>query len=141
MVKNNVFTAIRHGCYDLKYHLVVLIKLQNKVMDDEVKDRLSELSYMIFEERWKCTILSFDVKDNSVHILFEASPQVQLSKLINNYKTITSRLLRKEFCDRLNESGDVSSFWEQSYLILTDSRYAKRMIAYYMEMQQKAGKC
>lgn len=139
-MENNVFTAIRHGCYDLKYHLVVLVKLQNKVLDDEIKDRLTELSYKIIEERCKCTILSFEIKDNSVHILFEASPQVQLSKLINNYKTITSRLLRKEFRDRLNESGDVSSFWEQSYLIITDSRYAKRIIAYYIEMQEKAGK-
>lgn len=139
-MENNVFTAIRHGCYDLKYHLVVLVKLQNKVLDDEIKDRLTELSYKIIEERCKCTILSFEIKDNSVHILFEASPQVQLSKLINNYKTITSRLLRKEFRDRLNESGDVSSFWEQSYLILTDSQYAEQIIAYYIEMQEKAGK-
>lgn len=139
-MENNVFTAIRHGCYDLKYHLVVLVKLQNKVLDGEIKDRLTELSYKIIEERCKCTILSFEINDNSVHILFEASPQVQLSKLINNYKTITSRLLRKEFRDRLNESGDVSSFWEQSYLIITDSRYAKQIIAYYIEMQEKAGK-
>ena len=139
-MENNVFTAIRHGCYDLKYHLVVLVKLQNKVLDDEIKDRLTELSYKIIEERCKCTILSFEIKDNSVHILFEASPQVQLSKLINNYKTITSRLLRKEFRDRLNESGDVSSFWERSYLILTDSQYAEQIIAYYIEMQKKAGK-
>lgn len=38
-----------------------------------------------------------------IHILFESSPQVQLSKLVNNFKTVSARLIRKEFKDQVDK--------------------------------------
>lgn len=133
-MKNNVYKVNRHSCYDLKYHLVVLSRVQGDALNGEIKSRLTELSYKLIEKHWKCTILSFDIKGNFVHILFEAPPHVQLSKLINNYKTVTSRILRKEFCNELGAFYDAASFWESSYLIVTDSQYAKSMIEYYLNI-------
>lgn len=69
----------RHSCYYLKYHLVIVIKYGHPVLGiDKIKNRLLELSYRLIE------------KDlDHVHILFFATPQVQLSKLFNNYKNVT----------------------------------------------------
>ena len=46
-------------------------------------------------------LLSVDTDKDHIHILFEAPPQVQLSALVNNFETVSSMLLRKEFAEVL----------------------------------------
>ncbi|NEW59745.1 hypothetical protein GSY74_00475 [Sulfurovum sp. bin170] len=45
--------------------------------------------------------LCYNCSQNYLHIAFESSPQIQLSKLINNFKTVSSRYIRKEFKEYL----------------------------------------
>lgn len=53
------------------------------------------------EEYWECEIHEVNTDSDHIHVLFEAKPQVQLSKLVNNYKRVTSWHLRKEFAEEL----------------------------------------
>ena len=46
----------RHSCYDLEYHLVVVTKYRHPVIDGAFKDRLTELTYRIFEENFQCYV-------------------------------------------------------------------------------------
>ena len=55
-------------------------------------------SRSVTESDWNCRILEINTDRDHVHILFEAPPQVQPSKITNSYKTVTSRLLRKDVC-------------------------------------------
>ena len=87
----------RHSCYDLKYHLVVVTKYRHPVIDGAFKDRLTELTYRIFEENFQCYVNEINTDKDHIHILFEAPPQMTLSSLVCSYKTVTARLLRKEF--------------------------------------------
>ena len=87
----------RHSIYKLQYHLVVVTKYRHPVLTGELANRLIQISREVIEGDWKCRILKINTDKDHVHLLFEASPQTQLSKLVNNYKTVTSRLLRKEF--------------------------------------------
>ena len=61
-----------------------------------IKVYLLDQTKTIFDS-WHCTIKAVNTDLDHIHILFEAPPQVQLSKLANNYKTVTSRLIRKNF--------------------------------------------
>ena len=70
-----------------------------------------------------------------IHILFEAPPHVQLSKLINNYKTVTSRLIRKEFQEFLKPYYWKPYFWSDSYFICTVSDRTENMIRQYIQNQ------
>ena len=97
MSKYDNYHKNRHAVYLLQYHLVVVTKYRHPVIDGDVKDRLISLSHEIIEEHWKGEILEINTDHDHIHIQFEISPQTQLSKLINNYKTVTSRLIRKEF--------------------------------------------
>ena len=72
-----------------------------------------------------------------IHIMFEAPPQVQLSKLINNYKTVTSRILRKEFAEELSPYYWKPYFWSNSYFICTVSDRSHDIVQQYIRTQDK----
>ena len=93
--ENVEYKRNRHSCYLLQYHLVVVTKYRHPVIIGELKNKLLELTNRIFTENWNCVILQANTDKDHIHILFDAPPQVQLSRLINNYKTVTSRLIRK----------------------------------------------
>ena len=61
-----------------------------------------------------------EIKDKkSVEINFQAPPQVQLSILVNNLKTVSSRLIRKEFKEYLDDCGMTKHLWDMKYYIYT----------------------
>ena len=125
----------RHAVYLLQYHLVVVTKYRHKVINNELKDRLIEISYSIIESDWKSKIISINTDEDHIHILFETSPQTQLSKLINNYKTVTSRLIRKEFSKQLEQYYWKTYFWSDTYFISSVSDTSEAMIKRYIEKQ------
>lgn len=86
----------RHSCYSLKYHLVVVTKYRHKCITKEMLIRMKEL---ISEqlERWGAELIEMNGEEDHIHLLFEAPPQVELAKLINSMKSVTSRMIRKSF--------------------------------------------
>lgn len=127
----------RHAVYLLQYHLVVVTKYRYPVIDGDVKDRLISLSHEIIEEHWKGEILEINTDHDHIHILFEISPQTQLSKLINNYKTVTSRLIRKEFSEELRPYYEKPYFWSDTYFISSVSDTSRKTIEQYIQAQGK----
>lgn len=99
----------RHSCYDLLYHLVVVTKYRHPVIEGDLAQRLTELSHRILEENYPCSIQAINTDKDHIHIMFDAPPQVQLSSMVNNYKTVTARLLRKEFASQLDANFCITS--------------------------------
>ena len=131
----NYYYTNRHAVYLLQYHLVVVTKYRHKVISNDLKDRLIKISYIIIENDWKSKIISINTDEDHIHILFETSPQTQLSKLINNYKTVTSRLIRKEFSKQLEQYYWKPYFWSDTYFISSVSDTSEAMIKRYIEKQ------
>lgn len=132
---NNDYRKNRHSCYMLEYHLVVVTKYRHPVIAGRLKGRLLELSKFVIEECWGCRISTINTDMDHIHILFEAAPQVQLSKLVNNFKTVTSRRLRKEFVDELAPYYWKPYFWSDSYFICTVSDRTHAMVERYIHDQ------
>ena len=128
----------RHSCYMLEYHLVVVTKYRHPVLTGKIKDRLLEITKQILNEQWKCKITKVDTDADHIHIMFEAPPQVQLSKLVNNFKTVSSRRLRKEFEAELAPFYWKPYFWSDSYFVCTVSDRTHEMVAHYIEEQGKS---
>lgn len=127
----------RHSCYLLEYHMVIVTKYRYPTLVGTLRERLLELTHTIIEENWGCQILEVNTDRDHIHIMFEAQPQVQLSKLVNNYKTVTSRLLRKEFAEELRVWYWKPYFWSMSYFIATVSERSKTAVQEYIRNQQK----
>ncbi|MDX8418881.1 IS200/IS605 family transposase [Stecheria sp. CLA-KB-P133] len=127
----------RHAIYKLQYNLVVVTKYRHPVLTGELSNRLIQISHKVIEDDWKCQILEINTDKDHVNLLFEASPQTQLSKLVNNYKTVTSRLLRKEFSSALEKYDWNDPFWSDSYFLSTVSDATEEAIRIYIQEQGK----
>ena len=134
MDNSSLYRKNRHACYLLQYHLVVVTKYRHPVIVEPLRSRLVQISEEVFSG-WKCPILEINTEADHIHILFEAPPQVQLSKLINNYKTVSSRLIRKEFNPFLSDYYWKPYFWSESYFICTVSEKSAVIIQYYIRNQ------
>ena len=105
-----------HSAFMLHYHLIMCIKYRNKVIDDKISNRLKEIfekiapSYNIMLEEW-------NHDTNHVHILFRGQPNTEISKLINAYKSASSRLIKKEF-PQIRNSLWKEMFWSQDFCLL-----------------------
>ncbi|WP_368262814.1 IS200/IS605 family transposase [Clostridium disporicum] len=125
----------RHSCYSLKYHLVVVTKYRHKVINKAILNSLIEISKNIFEEKWGCEIIEINGEQDHLHLLFEAPPQVQLSSLINNYKTVSSRLIRKAYKEEIEKYYWKPYFWSRSYLLLSSGGAQIEVIKQYIKEQ------
>lgn len=125
----------RHSIFALKYCLVVTTKSCKPVLAGKVEKRLLELVHACLENQWECWVDSIICKQDYVQILFEAPPQIQLSALVGNFKTVTSRLLKKEFPELKSQLPD-EMFWSRSYFIGSVGAVDETSVATYVAEQR-----
>ncbi|WP_205736062.1 IS200/IS605 family transposase [Acidiferrobacter sp. SPIII_3] len=78
-------------------------------------------------------MLEFNGEADHVHRLLALTPKVLPSAFVNNLKTVTSRLLRKEFADHLKRYyWSKPVFWSRSYCILTVGGAPLSVLKQYM---------
>ena len=119
----------------LHYHLIMCIKYRNKVIDDNISNRLKE----IFEKiapAYNITLEEWNHDTDHVHILFKGQPNTEISKFINAYKSASSRLIKKEF-PQIRKSLWKEMFWSQSFCLLTTSGATVDIIKQYIMSQGK----
>ena len=93
----SMLKTLRGGtAYNLKIHLVFVTKYRRKVINRPVLTRLEKICKETCL-KWECELLEFNGEPDPVHLLIEYNPKVQISKFANNLKTVSSRLIRKEF--------------------------------------------
>ena len=129
----------RHALYKLSYHLVVITKYRHECINERMMVRLKEITNDLFE-KWNCQLIEMNGESDHIHILFDAPPQIQLSKMINSYKTVTSRLIRKEFAEHLHSYYWKPYFWSQSYMVLSTGGAPLEVIKKYIEEQGRKEK-
>jgi putative transposase len=96
------FISRARGVSDLKAHLVLTTKYRRKVFTGEMINRLDEILKELLK-KWDCEVVDFNGESDHVHLLLRYTPQTELPKFINNVKTVTSRYLRKEYSDIINQ--------------------------------------
>lgn len=85
--------------------------------------------------KWECELVEFNGEADHVHLLFEAHPKVELSTLVNNLKTASSRLIRRDFPVEVRQVYWKPVFWHRSYCILTAGGAPLSIIRQYIEQQ------
>ena len=115
--------------------LIMCIKYRNKVIDDNISNRLKE----IFEKiapAYNITLEEWNHDTDHVHILFKGQPNTEISKFINAYKSASSRLIKKEF-PQIRKSLWKEMFWSQSFCLLTTGGATVDIIQQYIQSQGK----
>ena len=126
--------ALHHGVCSLHFHLVLVTKYRRKAITKEMLERL----LVIFQEtleKWGCELIEFNGEADHVHLLFQTNPTVQLSKLVNNLKTVSSRLIRRDFRGHLNRIYRKPVFWHRSYCLISSGGATIEILRKYIEQQ------
>jgi putative transposase len=102
------------ACYKLQIHLVLVTKYSKKVINAEMLARLEQICRDTCM-KWEAQVIEFNGEADHIHLLIDYSPKVQVSKLVNNLKTVSSRLIRKEFAQQVNQFYSKPVFWSGAY--------------------------
>jgi putative transposase len=120
--------------YDLNIHLVLVTKYRRKVINKAMLTRLQE----IFEStctKWRSELREFNGEPDHVHLLINYPPDVEVSKLVNNLKTVSSRLIRKDFASELSQVYFKPVFWTGSYFVVSSGGVTLEQLKNYVENQ------
>lgn len=98
-------------------------------------DRLHEILEALLE-KWECKIIEFNGEEDHVHLLFQYHPSLELSKLVNNLKTVTSRRLRSEFESSVNKFYWKDVLWSGSYFVASCGGVTITTLKKYIENQE-----
>ncbi|MDJ0715851.1 MAG: IS200/IS605 family transposase [Prochloraceae cyanobacterium] len=126
--------------YKLTAHVVFVTKYRKKTINLERLKRLE----VIFKEtlnKWDCQLIEFNGESDHCHLLIEFKPDVQLSKLIGNLKTVSSRLIRKEYPELSQQYFyGKSYFWTGAYFIASCGGVTVEQLKAYVENQSSPKK-
>ena len=122
------------ACYRLQAHLVLVTKYRRKVINKEILARLEQ----IFRDtcfKWECSVVEFNGESDHVHLLIDYNPKVQVSKFVNNLKTVSSRLIRKEFASHVDKFYFKPVFWTGAYFISSCGGVTLEQLKAYVQAQ------
>lgn len=88
-------------------------------------------------KKWEGSLVEFNGESDHVHALISVNPKTQPSKLVNNLKTVSSRLIRKEFSERVNRMfWNQPVFWSRSYCLISCGGAPISVLKQYIQQQQ-----
>jgi len=122
--------------YKLTAHVVLVTKYRKKAISEKVLLRLKE----IFTDtliKWKCNLVEFNGESDHVHLLIDYKPDISLSKLIANLKTVSSRLIRRDFPELASKYFyHKPYFWTGAYFVASCGGVTVSHLKKYVENQK-----
>ena len=124
-----------HCSYSLSYHFVFVTKYRRKCFTGAMLDRLKEVVAKLCED-WEADLIEMNGEEDHVHFLLGLNPKCAPSVVANNFKTVTSRLLRKEF-PALRSKYREPVLWSRSYFVASVGGAPLSVIKQYIEQQAR----
>ncbi len=124
-----------HCSYSLSYHFVFVTKYRRKCFTGAMLDRLKEVVAKLCVD-WEAELIEMNGEEDHVHFLLGLNPKCAPSIVANNFKTVTSRLLRKEF-PALRAKFKEPALWSRSYFVASVGGAPLSVIKQYIEQQAR----
>lgn len=129
------FVSRGRSVSDLKVHLVLTTKYRRKVLTAPMIERLHEVFESLLD-KFECKVVEFNAESDHAHLLFQYHPEVQLSKLVNSLKSVSSRKLRQEFLPELEKTYYKKKVvWNSSYFLASCGGVTISTLRKYIENQ------
>jgi len=122
-----------HSVYSIQFHYVACIKYRRKVLYGELVDRLKAINIDVAKS-FGINIVEQETAEDHIHILFSSKPQIQISKFVNSMKSVSARLIFKEF-PYVKEILRKGHFWSPSYFLASTGQVTLDDIKHYIENQ------
>ena len=124
----------RHCVFRLHAHLIFTPKYRRRVFDGVHIEAMREIFARVCEG-FHVELAEFNGESDHVHLLVNFPPNVELSKLVNSLKGVSSRLLRKQFPE-LEKRYWKNVLWSQSYFAASCGGAPLEIIRQYVEQQK-----
>ena len=131
-MKYNIIKG-NHSVYSLQFHYVACIKYRHKILNGNVSERLKEINKSVAVS-FGIEIIEQETDEDHIHILFSSKPQIKISKFVNSLKSVSARLLFREFPEIKNELWK-GHLWRPSYFLATTGEVSLDVLKKYVESQ------
>ena len=123
-----------HVQYDIQYHLVWTTKYRYRVLNGKIAERARELI------RQSCNSMNVDIIKGSIgqehiHMLVSCPPDLSVSKLVQQLKGKTSRVLLSEY-KNLKKRYWGQHLWASGYFCRSVGFITQEAVKDYIENQQ-----
>jgi putative transposase len=123
----------RHSVSKLVVHLVFTTKYRRKLFTGIMIEQLREA----FESacvKLECELIEMDGEQDHVHLLIAYPPKLSVSVMVNNLKSISSRMLRLQNT-HLTRQSKSAALWSRSYFACTAGGATIETLKAYVESQ------
>lgn len=126
--------SLSHAVYSLRLHIVFVTKYRREVLTEELLS-YAKAAFAENLEHWRCQLIEFGGASDHVHLLVEIHPALNISTLINNLKSASSRRLRGEFANHIKKFYWKNFFWHRAYYVGSVGNVTLETIQRYVEQQ------
>ncbi len=123
-----------HTKYDIKVHLIWVPKYRKKVLTGPVAIRVRDLIRQIAMEH-EIQIISGKVACDHVHVMISYMPHQDISKIVQWFKGISSRVLLQEF-SHLRKQFWGRHLWARGYFAVSTGTITDEAIQEYIKQQE-----
>ena len=117
--------------------MVFVTKYRRGVFSERILKLLKEVFTKVCND-FEAELVEFDGEDDHVHLLINYPPKVQISKLANSLKGVSSRLVRKKDYPEIRKKLWGSKLWTPSYFAGSCGGAPIGVIKAYIEEQRKS---
>ena len=122
-----------HTVYDVKYHIVWIMKYRKPVLSGPTGDRGRELIREICRSK-DVEIIRGHVSKDHVHVFVSVPPHLSVSQLVQSLKGKSSRKMMMEF-KTLSRTFWGRHIWARGYFVASSGNVTDEVIMQYIEQQ------
>lgn len=134
MAMSMQYKKSRHSAFLLHAHIVFVTKYRKKILSDLHHQAFRKAANQVCLENG-VTLKECNGEGDHVHLLIDYQPSIQLTKLINSLKSVTSRRLRSEFSDLVG-AYQKPILWSRSYFVSSCGGAPLEIVKEYIKNQQ-----
>ncbi len=130
--------SVSHAVYLLRLHVVFVTKYRKKVLTREILSYAEEVFSGILKS-WRCRLIEFGGEEDHVHLLIDIHPALDISILINNLKSASSKRIRGTFGERMRRFYWKPFLWHRAYYVGSVGNVTRETIQRYVDQQGTKG--
>lgn len=124
----------RHSVTKLVVHLIFCTKYRRKLLDCAMITQIREAMHHAAKQL-EIDILEVDGEADHIHVLVGYPPKLSVSVLVNNLKSISSRMVRQQNSHLIKQSN-TGVLWSRSYFACSSGGATIETLKTYVESQK-----
>ena len=125
-----------HCVYRLHYHIGFVTKYRRKALTSDILDDAEEWLAAVCKA-WGGQLSEFNGETDHVHLLVELPPTAELSRFVNNAKTVSSRRIRAKYANHVRRFFHKPVLWSRSYCVISCGGAPLEIVKQYISQQNR----